>query len=82
MTYFTVRQGINREHLKYFMNIYCGMTNHRKDQDMQTSHKTTNYNKRSCLRFSFPVPDFFSRRNTINIPEIFLVFTVFTVFPV
>ena len=32
----------NREHLKYLRNVYCVMTNHSKDQDMQTSHKITN----------------------------------------
>ena len=32
----------NREHLKYLRNVYCVMTNHSKDQDMRTSHKTTN----------------------------------------
>ena len=34
--------GENREHLKYLRNDYCVMTNHRKDQDRRTSHKTTN----------------------------------------
>ena len=29
----------NREHLKYLGNVYCVMTNHIKDQDMQTNHK-------------------------------------------
>ena len=32
----------NCEHLKFFRNVYCVTTNHSKDQDMQTSHKTTN----------------------------------------
>ena len=32
----------NREHLKYFRNVYCVMTNHSKDQGKQTTHKTTN----------------------------------------
>ena len=31
----------NREHLKYLRNV-CVMTNHSKDQDMQTCCKTTN----------------------------------------
>ena len=30
----------NREHLKYFRNVYCLMINHSKDQDMRASHKT------------------------------------------
>ena len=32
----------NRELLKYFRNVYCVKTNHSKDQDMRTSHKTAN----------------------------------------
>ena len=32
----------NHEHLKYFRNVYCVMTNHSKDENMQTSLKTTN----------------------------------------
>ena len=32
----------NHEHLKYFKNVYCVKTNHSKDQDMRTSHRTTN----------------------------------------
>ena len=32
----------NPEHLKYFSNVYCVMTNHSKDQGMPTKHKTTN----------------------------------------
>ena len=32
----------NREHLQYLRNVYCVMTNHGKDQDMWTSHKTLN----------------------------------------
>ena len=32
----------NCEHLKYLRNVYCVMTYHSKDQDMWTSHKTTN----------------------------------------
>ena len=32
----------NREDLKYLKNVYCVMTNHSKDQDMQTGRKTTN----------------------------------------
>ena len=32
----------NREYLKYLSNVYCVMNNHSKDQDMRTSHKTTN----------------------------------------
>ena len=32
----------NSEHLKYFRNVYCVMSNHSKDQGMPTNHKTTN----------------------------------------
>ena len=32
----------NYEHLKYLKNGYCVTTNHSKDQDMWTGHKTTN----------------------------------------
>ena len=32
----------NRERLKYFRNVYCVITNHSKDQNMGTSHQTTN----------------------------------------
>ena len=32
----------NREHLKYLRNVYCVMTNHSKDQDTWTGHKTKN----------------------------------------
>ena len=32
----------DRENLEYFRNVYCVMTNHSKDQDMWTDHKTTN----------------------------------------
>ena len=34
--------GENYEHLKYLKNGYCVTTNHSKDQDMWTGHKTTN----------------------------------------
>ena len=30
----------NLEHLKYLRNVYCFRTNHTKDQDTRTSHKT------------------------------------------
>ena len=40
----------NREDLKYLRNVYCLMTNHSKDQDTRTGHKT-------CLRFSFLMAD-------------------------
>ena len=29
----------NSEHLKYFGNVYCVMTNHNGDQDMRANHK-------------------------------------------
>ena len=32
----------NCEHVKYLRNVYCVMTNHRKDQGTRTSHKITN----------------------------------------
>ena len=32
----------NREHVKYFRNVYCLIINQSKDQDMRASHKTTN----------------------------------------
>ena len=32
----------NYEHLKYLKNGYCVRTNHSKDQDTRTGHKTTN----------------------------------------
>ena len=38
--YVTVLLG-NREHLKYFKNVYCVKTNHSKDQYMRANHKTT-----------------------------------------
>ena len=34
----------NREHLKYFRNVYCVTTNHSKDQGTPTSYKTTKTN--------------------------------------
>ena len=30
----------NCEQVKYLRNVYCVITNHSKDQDMQTGHKT------------------------------------------
>ena len=33
----------NCEHLKYFGNVYCVVTNHTRDQAMQENHKATNY---------------------------------------
>ena len=71
------RDRENREHLKYFRNVYCVMTNYNKDQDKRTSPKTTNCNWRSCLPFSFLTPDcFFVRlfvfsRNTITFQKYF-----------
>ena len=35
------RDRENCEHLKYFRNVYCVMTNYSKDQDTWTNHKTT-----------------------------------------
>ena len=32
----------NRQHLKYFRNVYCVTTDHSKDQDMRACHITTN----------------------------------------
>ena len=32
----------NCEHLKYLWNVYYVMTNHSKDQDRRTNHKTKN----------------------------------------
>ena len=29
----------NYEHLKYFLNVYCVMTNHTGDQNKQANHK-------------------------------------------
>ena len=32
------------EHLKYLRNVYCVMTNHSKDHDTRTGHKTEDAN--------------------------------------
>ena len=32
----------NREHLKYFGDVYCVMTNHTGDQDTRANRKTAN----------------------------------------
>ena len=40
-TYSTTRKTVNT-YCEYFRNVYCVMTNHSKDENMQTSHKTTN----------------------------------------
>ena len=51
----------NREHLKYFRNVYCVMTNHSKDQSTRT--KPPNQKLISVL--SFLTPDWLFSCNTI-----------------
>ena len=51
----------NREHLKYFRNVYCVVTNHSKDQNTRT--KTQNQKLISVL--SFLTPDWLFSCNTI-----------------
>ena len=51
----------NCEHLKYFMNVYCVMTNHIGDQDTQANTKPeTNYYYCCCLQFNYLTSDWFN----------------------
>ena len=51
----------NREHLKYFRNVYCVMTNHSKDQHTRTKPQ----NQKLIGVLSFLTPDWLFSCNTI-----------------
>ena len=57
----------NREHLKYFRNVYCVMTNHSKDQHTRTKPQ----NKKLISVLSFLTPDWLFSCNTIIFQKYF-----------
>ena len=59
----------NSEHLKYFVNVYCVMTNHLGDQDTRVNHKLITVATYSLL--SYLTSNWLLLLNTITFPKYF-----------